>query len=492
MTASQVATSAGLSGEDVDLEVLEMRACLDLLGIHSDSEQGHYRMLLDPDGIVRNPRSTTGIRGAEVLYDALLERLRLYERGNFNVSDLLSGVRYIFALLRRSDLLIEDPARVEILLQNIQSFAASGGPDEEARQKHASVALSAAVLLFNAVSDAGSTVRHNLLRMETLGEILRCATAAERADRVISFMMGQGSEMIERYYASRHNNDEAAGSCEDDLENESEKGKDFANARCGFYRALFHALLSAEARIRFRRDLVGGSDFDSLVIRTGCRALEVIESTRSFEDSDHALAEELVCRALVAPHFTKFGMLLRLDIIRADAHMRAACEALTHVSPNLYRDLLNDESTGSRVVASLRAHREIIETKLRVLQISQACARFGNRADTSPVERTEQLNERADHDHLVPYAALAKAIDCGENDSSIKAEIEKWVILAVQCGLLRAKIDQARKTVRVHYAYDPETEMSRNSWLDVANSLERLRSRAAQIADATEAALLAP
>lgn len=492
MAISQSESDTVLPGDEGDLEILEMRACLDLLGIRSESQQDRYQTLLDPDGIVHKPRSAAGIRGAEVLYDALLERLRLCERGDFSTTDLLSGVRYIFALLRRSGLLSTDPARAEILLQNIQSFAASGGPDGHARQKHAAVAFSAAVLLFNAMSGAETGARWNLLRMETLEEILRCANAADQTDRVVSFMVKQGCDMIERYYASRYHDDREIGTVPGTSSNESEKGNDFAKARCGFYRALFHALISAEARIRFHADILDGSDFDSVLIRTGCKALHVVEATDLKEDSDHALAEELVCRALSAPNFTKFDMLLRLDIVRNDAHMKLVCEALANIDDSLYRSLLNKKSEESRVIACLHRQKEIIETKLRVLWISQTCARNGMAPGSAERMSADPISESADCGRLVPYDVLAKGVCLHANQSNIDLEVEKWVILSVQFGLLRARIDQAHRVVRVLYAYEPETAASRSSWLKIANSLESLRQRTARITDTTEVALLAP
>jgi len=493
MAKNQEAPGVDIAPKDEDLEILEMRACLELLGIHRESEGDRYQVLLDPEGIVLQPQSPAGIKGAEVLYEALLERLRAYERGNFYVTDLLSGVRYIFALLRRSGFLSSDPVRVEVLLQNVQAFAASGGPDREARQKHASVALSAAVLLFNAIGDAPAAPRWNLLRIETLAEILRCATAADKADRVIAFMLDHGSDMIERYYSSRSSEDRAVLE-NNDAENGIREDGDFATARCGYYRALFYALKAAEEHVRFRTDIIVDTDLETLLIQTGCRALEVAETSKLVQDSDREVAVEIVCRALAAPSFTKFAELLRLETIQADTHMRYACEALTLLDESLYESLLAGHGNESEVTEAVHKHRQMIETKLRVLRVSRACARGEYAAEKPERSSEEPACDSKSHRgaRILPYAALAKHVGMTESDMNLDEEVEKWIILAIQFGVLRAKIDQAKKMIRIDYAFDPDSSTSRESWQLVAGRLERLRLQIAQIADTTESILLAP
>eukprot|EP00166_Cyanidium_caldarium_P005509 ctg_672.g375 len=454
------------AGDERDVALVELEACARLLGIAADRPAygpDSFARLTDPDGLLGDPAGDSGRQGACILCDALLDRLRNLQQGQFELEDWCGVVRYVFAALRKSRVLVNDVARAEVLVQVLQLFAASGGSEVEAQRRHAELAFVALVLLVNAVAGAPLSMRWNAVRLDALVEVVRTATDAGRASALLPFLTTKLESMAERYWTTR---------MDDSLEMSRDADDEPARRRLPLYEAVYRALTSIGEP--------GGREQHAaplMAIETGIRLLACAAERGVQLPQEEQYVRDVCLRALLHPRYFRFEPLQQLEAVQRAPLLCRLCRVLAEADGSALREAMTDAVADSDVVMStLRSHQDEVEAKMRLLMINALCL------------QAQQMSRAADATHnveaadaptdSVPYDAIAAALQSLEGDSMIDDQlVEDWVVLTTRARLVQAKLDQVQRRVRVLSATPLGAGDRREDWRMLNDKLSEWRDR---------------
>lgn len=166
--------------------------------------------------------------------------------------------------------------------------------------------------------------------------------------------------------------------------------------------------------------------------------LQYLSSNPAAAGSDasvsHQSAEKAIAAALKLPKVFDFDTLLKLSIIDAlQTSSPAVYQLLKVLVTGSLADYRQWASSSSAELSRLGVEAEVVERKVRLLEIAVLCSKSFEAVSATGGSGAE-----------VPYSAISQAIQVDES------QVESWVIDVIRAGLVSGKLSQVTSAFRVY------------------------------------------